>query len=104
MRTVAEGGSVIDPRVVEVLVAARSRRPSLLDQLTPREMSVLERLAQGMNNAAIAASLALTDRAVEKHINAIFSKLELSEEVDVHRRVKAALLFLAERGAPGDAG
>ena len=96
VRAVAEGGSVIDPRIVEVLVTARARKPSVLDQLTPREMSVLERLAQGMNNAAIAASLALTDRAVEKHINAIFSKLGLSEEVDIHRRVKAALVFLSE--------
>ena len=97
VRSVAAGGSVIDPRIVEVLVVARSRRPSLLDQLTARERSVLERLAQGMNNAAIATSLALTDRAVEKHINAIFSKLGLSEEVDIHRRVKAALMFLAEK-------
>ena len=97
VRSVAAGGSVIDPRIVEVLVVARSRRPSVLDQLTARERSVLERLAQGMNNAAIATSLALTDRAVEKHINAIFSKLGLSEEVDIHRRVKAALMFLADQ-------
>jgi DNA-binding NarL/FixJ family response regulator len=98
VREVARGGSVIDPRVVEVLVAARARQSaSPLAQLTPREREVLELLAQGRNNAGIASALSLTDRAVEKHINAIFSKLDLSEEVDVHRRVKAALLFLAER-------
>ena len=96
---VARGGSVIDPRVVEVLVAARSRSTSSpLAQLTPREMEVLELLAQGRNNAGIAAALFLSERAVEKHINAIFSKLGVSEEPDVHRRVKAVLLYLAERG------
>jgi DNA-binding NarL/FixJ family response regulator len=55
-------------------------------------------MAQGKNNAGIATTLGLTERAVEKHINSIFSKLGLSEEPDVHRRVKAVLLFLAERG------
>jgi DNA-binding NarL/FixJ family response regulator len=97
VREVARGGSVIDPRVVEVLIAARARESaSPIAQLTPREREVLELLAQGRNNAGIASRLSLTDRAVEKHINAIFSKLELTEEPDVHRRVKAALLFLAE--------
>jgi len=100
VREVKRGGSVIDPRVVEVLVAARSRsrQPSALAQLTPREKDVLELLAQGRNNAGIAAALSLTERAVEKHINAIFSKLGVSEERDVHRRVKAVLLYLAEVG------
>jgi DNA-binding NarL/FixJ family response regulator len=98
IREVARGGSVIDPRVVEVLVAARSAaRDSPLTQLTPRESDVLGQVAQGKNNAGIAAALSLTDRAVEKHINSIFSKLELSEEPDTHRRVKAALLFLARQ-------
>ena len=97
---VARGGSVIDPKVVEALVAARTRSAaSPLAQLTPREMEVLELLAQGRNNAGIAAKLFLSERAVEKHINAIFSKLDVSEEPDVHRRVKAVLLYLAEKRA-----
>ncbi|MDQ6748281.1 MAG: response regulator transcription factor [Candidatus Dormibacteraeota bacterium] len=92
---VHRGGSVIDPRVVEALVAARSRRAdSPLDSLTAREREVLGEVAQGKNNAAIAAALFLTERAVEKHINSIFSKLALGEEPDVHRRVKATLLYL----------
>jgi DNA-binding NarL/FixJ family response regulator len=96
VREVSRGGSVIDPRVVEVLVAARSAaRNSPIAQLTPRELDVLQQVAMGRNNAGIAAALFLTERAVEKHINAIFSKLDLSEEPDVHRRVKAALVYLA---------
>lgn len=98
IREVARGGSVIDPRVVEVLVAARTAaKGSPLADLTPRETEVLGQVAQGRNNAGIAASLSLTDRAVEKHINSIFSKLELSTEPDTHRRVKATLLYLAQR-------
>jgi len=97
VREVAAGGSVIDPRIVDALIAARSRTPSVLDQLTPRERQVLEQLAQGLNNAAIAAALTLTEHAIERHINAIFSKLGLSEEIDIHRRVKAALVFLSAR-------
>ena len=94
---VARGGSVIDPRVIEALVAARSRpHESALTELTPRELEVLGQVAQGKNNAAIAASLFLTERAVEKHINSIFSKLGLSEDHDVNRRVKATLLYLSE--------
>lgn len=100
IREVARGGSVIDAKVVENLVAARTRqRGSRLAELTPREKEVLGEVAQGKNNAGIAAGLHLTERAVEKHINAIFSKLGLSEEQDVHRRVKAALIYLAETGA-----
>lgn len=95
---VARGGSVIDPKVIDALVAARSRAPSPLRALTARESEVLSEMAQGKNNAAIAASLVLSERAVEKHINALFSKLGLTEERDVSRRVKAVLLFLAERG------
>ncbi|MEO8898768.1 MAG: response regulator transcription factor [Candidatus Dormibacter sp.] len=98
IREVARGGSVIDPRVVEVLVAARTAaKDSPLTQLTPRETEVLAEVAQGKNNAGIAASLSLTDRAVEKHINSIFSKLDLSEEPDTHRRVKATLVYLAQQ-------
>jgi DNA-binding NarL/FixJ family response regulator len=69
-----------------------------LDRLTPRESEILAEMATGKSNAAIAASLILSERAVEKHTNSIFSKLGLTEEPDVNRRVKAVLLFLAERG------
>jgi DNA-binding NarL/FixJ family response regulator len=93
---VARGGSVIDPEVVDNLVKARSQDTrSPLRALTPREVEVLAEMAQGKNNAAVAAALVLSERAVEKHINSIFFKLGLSEETDVHRRVKAVLLFLA---------
>jgi DNA-binding NarL/FixJ family response regulator len=99
IREVARGGSVIDPRVVDVLVAARSKAAeSPLRQLTPRETEILAAMAQGKNNSGIAEALVLSERAVEKHINSIFSKLNLSEEPDVHRRVKAVLLFLSDRG------
>jgi len=99
IRDVAKGGSVIDPEVVDALVAARSRAAdSPLRLLTPRETEILAEMAQGKNNAAVAASLVLSERAVEKHINSIFSKLTLSLEPDVHRRVKAVLLFLNARG------
>jgi DNA-binding NarL/FixJ family response regulator len=96
LREVARGGSVIDPKIVEGLVAARSRASSPLDQLTAREREVLSEMAQGKNNAAIAGALVLTERAIERHINSIFSKLGLTQEKDVHRRVKAVLLFLAQ--------
>ena len=95
---VASGGPVVDPKVVETLVNARARaRSSPLEHLTPRELEVLSEIAQGKNNAAVAATLVLSERAVEKHINSLFSKLGLSEEPSVHRRVKAVLLYLADR-------
>jgi len=98
IRAVAAGGSVVDPKVVETLVNARARaRSSPLEHLTPRELEVLSEIAQGKNNAAVAATLVLSERAVEKHINSLFSKLGLSEEPSVHRRVKAVLLYLADR-------
>jgi DNA-binding NarL/FixJ family response regulator len=101
IREVASGGSVVDPRVVEVLVEARLRRTdSPLDHLTPRERDVLGEMAQGRNNAAVAAALGLSERAVEKHINSVFAKLALSEEPDTHRRVKAVLLYLSDRPSP----
>jgi DNA-binding NarL/FixJ family response regulator len=96
---VARGGSVLDPKVVEALVSAKDRMAhSPLAQLTDREREVLSHMAQGENNAAIAASLFLTERAVEKHINSLFHKLGLTEEPDVHRRVMAVLAFLRETG------
>jgi DNA-binding NarL/FixJ family response regulator len=98
VRAVAAGGSVVDPKVVESLVEVRSKaRSSPLDHLTPRELEVLSEIAQGKNNAAVAESLVLSERAVEKHINSLFSKLGLTEEPTVHRRVKAVLLYLADR-------
>jgi DNA-binding NarL/FixJ family response regulator len=103
IREVAAGGSVVDPKVVESLLASRTRRQSALDQLTPREREVLGEIAQGKSNAAVAKSLFLSVRAVEKHINSLFSKLGLTEEEDVHRRVKAVLLFLSDR-ATGEGG
>lgn len=99
IRAVASGGSVVDPKVVDALVDARAHQErSTLGRLTPREHEVLGEIAQGKNNAAIAGALFLTERAVEKHINAIFSKLGLTEQRDSHRRVRAVLLYLAERG------
>ena len=92
----AAGSSVIDPKVVEALVAARSRsEASLLAELTQREREILAEVAQGKSNPAIAVSLGLSKRAVEKHINAIFMKLGLAHQEDVSRRVKAALIYLA---------
>nr|WP_199796549.1 response regulator transcription factor [Pseudonocardia dioxanivorans] len=91
---VAEGGSVIDPTVIEGLVAAQRAKPSELDALTPRELEVLGEMAQGKSNASIAAALVLSERAVEKHTNSIFSKLGLSEERDLNRRVSAVLVYL----------
>lgn len=94
---VARGGSVVDPKIVDELVAARSRRPrSPLEHLTSREREILSELATGKSNVAIANSVFLSERAIEKHSNSIFSKLGLSEEPDVNRRVKAVLLYLAE--------
>ena len=97
LNEVSKGGSVLDPKVVEALVSAKDRMAhSPLAQLTEREREVLEHMAQGQNNASIAKSLFLTERAVEKHINSLFHKLGLSEEPDVHRRVMAVLAFLRE--------
>lgn len=101
IRVVAEGGAVIDPKVVEQLVNSSNRSTKTpLDFLTPREREVLGGMAEGKSNAAIAAALVLSERAVEKHINSIFSKLHLTEERDVNRRVAAVLLYLTN----GDAG
>jgi DNA-binding NarL/FixJ family response regulator len=97
IRSVAAGGSSVDPKVIDVLVFVRSGRASSpLDELTPREREVLAEIAQGKSNTAIADALFLTKRAVEKHINSIFLKLGLGSADDVSKRVKAALMFLAE--------
>ena len=97
IREVARGGSVVDFKVVESLVSARSLRASPLDELTPRERETLEEMAQGKTNAAIAASLVITERSVEKIVHSIFQKLGLSWQDDINRRVKAVLMYLAER-------
>ena len=97
IRAVADGGSVMDPKVVEALVAESSRRQeSPLNELTPREKDVLREMAEGKNNAAIAEALVLTERSVEKVIHSIFLKLGLRWETAVHKRVKAVVLYLAE--------
>ena len=97
IESVASGGSVIDPKIVDVLVSAKARAErSPLSQLTGREREVLAEIAAGKSNTAIAESLVLTKRAVEKHINSIFMKLGLASSDDVSKRVKATLLFLAE--------
>jgi DNA-binding NarL/FixJ family response regulator len=97
IREVAAGGSVVDPKVVDVLVEARLRaRNSPLTKLTKREREVLAGVASGKSNAAIADSLFLTKRAVEKNINSLFAKLGFTDDKAVSRRVRAALLFLAE--------
>jgi DNA-binding NarL/FixJ family response regulator len=100
IRTVAEGGSVVDPKVVEALVAENTRAAeSPLHDLTPREQDVLREMASGKNNAAIAATLFLTERSVEKVIHSIFLKLGLSWETSIHKRVKAVVMYLAESGS-----
>ena len=102
IETVAHGGSVIDPIIVDVLIEARSRAAhSKLSELTARERELLAEIAAGKSNGAIAQSLVLTKRAVEKHVNSIFSKLNLPETEDVSRRVKATLIFLSEEGMDG---
>ena len=101
IREIANGGSVVDPRVVEILLDARSAARSPIATLSPRERETLAEMAQGKNNSAIAESLMLGDRAVEKHISAVFAKLDLTEEHAVHRRVKAVLLFLADQQKRG---
>jgi DNA-binding NarL/FixJ family response regulator len=101
IQTVAQGGSVIDPKVVEALVHWRSRQAqSPLDVLSPREREILIEMARGASNAAIAQTLGLTKRAVEKHINAVFAKLDLPLAADVSRRVRAVLLFLGRPQSP----
>jgi DNA-binding NarL/FixJ family response regulator len=99
IRAVAEGGSMIDPKVIDALVAENARsEDSPLNELTPRELDVLREMAEGKNNAAIAEVLFLTERSVEKVIHSIFLKFDLTWETAVHKRVKAVILYLAESG------
>lgn len=96
---VAAGESKVDPKVIDALVVGRlSQKESKLERLTPREREVLEELASGRSNHAIAETLYLSERAVEKHINSIFTKLDLLPEKETNRRVRAVLLYLAETG------
>jgi DNA-binding NarL/FixJ family response regulator len=96
---VRDGGSILDPRIVEALLEAQRRRTaSKLAGLTPRELEVLALMASGRGNASIARELSITDRSVEKHSNAIFRKLGLGEEIELNRRVAAVLFYLQRSG------
>jgi DNA-binding NarL/FixJ family response regulator len=105
IRQVHAGGAVIDPKVVEQIVGGSIRRKrSPLEHLTAREREILGEMAQGKTNAAIASALILSERAIEKHINSIFSKLNLSEERDVNRRVAAVVMYLTDGEADHTSG
>jgi DNA-binding NarL/FixJ family response regulator len=93
VRATARGDSVVDPWVVDAILR-RNRGRALLDQLTPRELDVLARMAAGESNPAIGAALHLSGSAVEKHVGSIFAKLQLAEEPSVNRRVAAVLAYL----------
>ena len=93
VRRVADGGSALDPEVVSQLVG-RARRDDPIDELTPREREVLELMAEGRSNNAIAEHMTVTERAVEKHVTSIFGKLDLAPAPEDHRRVLAVLAFL----------
>jgi DNA-binding NarL/FixJ family response regulator len=102
LETVSDGGSALDPLVVEALVVMRTaQHSSPLAMLSDRELDVLREMATGKNNAAIARALFVSERAVEKHTNALFGKLGVSEEPDVNRRVLAVLRFLEATPTPG---
>jgi DNA-binding NarL/FixJ family response regulator len=98
LRTVSSGGTVLDPLVVDALIEGRRQKSSsVLQRLSARELEVLALVAQGRSNGAIAADLVLSERAVEKHITSILTKLDLpADDADVHRRVRAVLLYLSE--------
>ncbi|MGN5377026.1 LuxR C-terminal-related transcriptional regulator [Streptomyces lasalocidi] len=102
LREVAAGRSVIDPRIVEVLVGSLTRTTDApLSQLTRRELDVLRHMAQGKNNRSIAESLSLSESTIEKHVNSTFAKLGLAEETQLHRRVTAVLTYLRSGPEPG---
>jgi DNA-binding NarL/FixJ family response regulator len=95
IRRVADGGSVVDPKVVEALIGVEANRESTaLDRLTDRERDVLAEMAAGKSNSSIGEALFISARSVEKYINGIFTKLELAQTDDVHRRVRAVLVYL----------
>jgi DNA-binding NarL/FixJ family response regulator len=96
VRRVAGGGSALDPEVVALLLGRR-RREDPLEALTPREREVLWLMAEGRSNAAIAGELVVTERAVEKHVTSIFTKLDLTPAAEDHRRVLAVLRYLQSR-------
>ncbi len=96
LRRVAGGGTALDPEVVAQLLVRRDRDP--LDRLTPRERQVLALMAEGQSNSGIASALVLSESAVNKHINSIFTKLDLPPEDSGHRRVLAVLRFLHTGG------
>ena len=98
LRAVTSGDTAVDSKIVEVLVGARSGTGSPIDALTPRECDALQHITKGLNNAAVAESLVISERAVAKHINSIFSKLGLEPDDEaVHRRVRAVLIWLSEQ-------
>jgi DNA-binding NarL/FixJ family response regulator len=101
VEAVADGRSVVDPRIVEDLIRSKAvSAGAQLEQLTPRELETLGLVAEGYSNAAIAKRLVLTKRAVEKHVNAIFAKLKLGDPDHVSRRVRATLIYLSGRNLP----
>ena len=101
LHEVARGGSVLDPKIVEALLARKSAEStSVLSSLTEREYEVLQELAAGRSNAATAKALFMSERAVEKHVGSVFTKLGILHESDVNRRVMAVLAFLEATGGP----
>jgi DNA-binding NarL/FixJ family response regulator len=99
LTTVAAGGSLVDPRIVDELLKTRDRvDATVFERLTPREHELLGLMAQGLSNGAIAVELKISKRGIERHINSIFSKLDLGDAEDVSRRVKASLLYLSRSG------
>jgi DNA-binding NarL/FixJ family response regulator len=102
---VVAGRSVLEPQVVEALVASRARiADSPVSRLTPRELDVLREMAQGKGNTGIAEALVLSESAIEKHVNSIFAKLGLWQEPQLHRRVAAVLTYLRDAGMTQNAG
>ena len=95
VQRVADGGSALDPAIVSRLVG-RTRRDNPIDTISPREREVLQLMAEGLSNSAIAARLFVTERAVEKHVTSIFGKLRLGADATAHRRVLAVLAFLRD--------
>ena len=101
LQDVARGGSALDPKVVEGLMARKTQEnSSALSGLTERELEVLQEVATGSSNAAVAKALFMSDRAVEKHVGAVFQKLGLVHESEVNRRVMAVLAYLEATGGP----